>query len=478
MATYMSLSLLLLTALISSSIATDISSRNQDLLVAIEEMQKANYFTFVMLINMIPPDLIQGNITFLMPNDRTLSKTTIPGNALADFVLLHSIPSPLLFDQLEHIPTGSMIPTSSNPAVMLKVSNNGRRHYFLNDVRIISPNICTLRSSIRCHGIDGVVHATAMASPPEHNNTTPPSPTCSNGASSRPPASPAPSLAPPVGGFILAPSPAPPPTDSSPRNSGSSSQQRHGGLIELAMTCMMMFVIVDNPYMASAETTKTPDLSITKPPSHGSPTHVFRSKLPDIPISSHFLLHTYCFEKMSEFADKACLIEGSTGKTYSYAETHLICRKTAAGLTSLGIKKGDVVMVLLQNCAEFVFAFMGASMIGAVITTVNPFYTSAEVFKQFNASKTKLVITQSNYVDKLRDPDDKYPKLGQDFKVITTDDPPPDCLHFSLLSECNDTEMVHNTLSIDPNDPVALPFSSGTTGLPKGVVLTHRSVNR
>ncbi|KAK3012996.1 hypothetical protein RJ639_008728 [Escallonia herrerae] len=246
MATYPSLPLLL-TALISSSIATDISSRNQDLLVAIEEMQKANYFTFVMLINMIPPDLIQGNITFLMPNDRTLSKTIIPGNALADFVLLHSIPSPLLFDQLEHIPTGSMIPTSSKPEVLLKVSNNGRWRYFLNDVRIISPNICTLGSSIRCHGIDGVVHA--AASPPEHNNTAPPSPTCSNGASSPLPASPAPSLAPPVGGYILAPSPVPPPTDSSPRNSGSSSQQCHGGLIELAMTCMMLFVIVDNPYM-------------------------------------------------------------------------------------------------------------------------------------------------------------------------------------------------------------------------------------
>ncbi|KAK3012995.1 hypothetical protein RJ639_008727 [Escallonia herrerae] len=229
--------------------------------------------------------------------------------------------------------------------------------------------------------------------------------------------------------------------------------------------------------VASAETSKTPDLSITKPPSHRSPTHVFRSKLPDIPISSHLLLHTYCFENMSAFADKACLIEGSTGRTYSYAETHLICRKTAAGLTSLGIKKGDVVMVLLQNCSEFVFAFMGASMIGAVITTVNPFYTSAEIFKQFNASKTKLIITQSYYVDKLRDTEDKYQKLGQDFKVITTDDPPADCLHFSLLSECNDTEMVDNSVCIDPNDPVALPFSSGTTGLPKGVILTHRSLS-
>ncbi|KAK2972857.1 hypothetical protein RJ640_028385 [Escallonia rubra] len=231
--------------------------------------------------------------------------------------------------------------------------------------------------------------------------------------------------------------------------------------------------------VASVEASQSPDLcgpppkGISPPPSS---THIFKSKFPDIPISNHLPLHTYCFENISDLADRTCLVEGSTGKTYSYAETHLICQKTAAGLTNLGIKKGDVVMVLLQNCAEFVFTFMGASMIGAVITTANPFYTTPEIFKQFNASKAKLIVTQSLYVDKLRDTDDSYPKLGHDFKVITVDDPPENCLHFSVLSESNETEVVHHSVSIDPNDAVALPFSSGTTGLPKGVILTHKSL--
>ncbi|KAI8008228.1 hypothetical protein LOK49_LG07G00016 [Camellia lanceoleosa] len=131
-------------------------------------------------------------------------------------------------------------------------------------------------------------------------------------------------------------------------------------------------------------------------------------------------------------------------------------------------------MLLFQNCAEFVFAFMGASMIGAVTTTANPFYTPAEIFKQFNASKSKLIITQSQYVDKLRDAGDNFPKLGEEFSVITIDDPPENCLHFSVLSEANESEIP--TVSIDPDDPVALPFSSGTTGLPKGVILTHKSL--
>ncbi|XP_012090907.2 4-coumarate--CoA ligase 2 [Jatropha curcas] len=201
--------------------------------------------------------------------------------------------------------------------------------------------------------------------------------------------------------------------------------------------------------------------------SSSSETHIFRSKLPDIPISNNLPLHTYCFENLFNVSDKPCLISGSTGKTYTFAETHIIAQKIAAGLSHLGIKKGDVIMVLLQNCPEFVFSFIGASMIGAVTTTANPFYTKNEIFKQVIASRAKLIITQSLNVEKLKD-------LEENFILITIDDPPENCLHFSVLSESNESEIPE--VEIDPDDPVALPFSSGTTGLPKGVVLTHKNL--
>ncbi|KAK2660170.1 hypothetical protein Ddye_006703 [Dipteronia dyeriana] len=114
-------------------------------------------------------------------------------------------------------------------------------------------------------------------------------------------------------------------------------------------------------------------------------------------------------------------------------------------------------------------------MIGAVTTTTNPLCTSSEIFKQVKAFHAELIITLSQYLDKLRDTTDQnIPKIGQDFTVITVDEPPLNCLQITLLSKANENSLPEN--SIDPDDLVALPFSSGITGLPKGVVLTHKSL--
>lgn len=220
-----------LMALISSSC---VFATNQDMIVATQEMQKADYFTFVLLLNMAHNLPSQQNITFLMPNDRALSEINMAETSVVDFLLRHSIPSPLLIDHLEHFPTGSMIPTSS-PGSMFKVTNDGRRHFFLSNVRITSPNICTKGSSIRCHGIDGVVQP-AMVKP---QPIVPPTPPCTS-----PPVTVAPSPPPPppvavaaqAPAVITAPSPSvvevSPPTSSSP-----------GGVVDLVITFSMAVVL-------------------------------------------------------------------------------------------------------------------------------------------------------------------------------------------------------------------------------------------
>lgn len=149
---------------------------NHGLSVAIEEMEKANYFSFVMLINMLEsvnPRFL-ANVTFLMPKDKTLSRSNIiEQDSVTEFLLRHSIPSPLPFEHLNLIPNGSIVP-SSLPHYTLKVSNGGRLSYFLNNVKIISRNICSL-GSIKCHGIDGILQSpsTIDDDAPQNNHTIP-----------------------------------------------------------------------------------------------------------------------------------------------------------------------------------------------------------------------------------------------------------------------------------------------------------------
>lgn len=111
-------------------------------------------------------------------------------------------------------------------------------------------------------------------------------------------------------------------------------------------------------------------------------------------------------------------------------------------------------MVLLHNSAEYVFSFMGASMLGAVTTAANPFMTSAEILKQFKSSGAKVIITHAACVDKIRD----FEGLTT---IVTIDEAPEGCLSFSSILE-NDGEF--EEVEIDSEDPVAMPYSSGTTG--------------
>ncbi|XP_057858163.2 4-coumarate--CoA ligase [Cryptomeria japonica] len=191
--------------------------------------------------------------------------------------------------------------------------------------------------------------------------------------------------------------------------------------------------------------------------------YLYKSKLPDINLPRHLPLHNYLFERLAETRDKPCLIDAATGKTYTYGQVHTISRKVAAGLANLGLQKGDVVMLLLPNCPEFAFVFLGASMRGAIACTANPFYTPPEISRQLKSCGACVVVTEAACVEKLRD---------EKLVVITIDSPPPGCLHFSVLNEANQKGQF---LQCGEDDVVALLYSSGTTGLPKGVMITHNN---
>ncbi|KAJ6428218.1 hypothetical protein OIU84_023605 [Salix udensis] len=196
---------------------------------------------------------------------------------------------------------------------------------------------------------------------------------------------------------------------------------------------------------------------------------IFRSKLPDIFIPKNLPLHTYVLENLSKHSSKPCLINGANGDVYTYADVELTARRVASGLNKIGIQQGDVIMLFLPSSPEFVLAFLGASHRGAITTAANPFSTPAELAKHAKASKAKLLITQACYYEKVKD-------FSQEngVKIMCVDSAPDGCLHFSDLTQADENEMPQ--VDLHPDDVVALPYSSGTTGLPKGVMLTHKGL--
>jgi len=197
---------------------------------------------------------------------------------------------------------------------------------------------------------------------------------------------------------------------------------------------------------------------------------VFRSKLPDIEIPNEQTLQSYCFAKMAEVGSRPCIIDGMTGVSYTYAEVETLTRRAAAGLRRMGVGKGDVVMNLLRNCPEFAFSFLGAARLGAATTTANPFYTPHEIHRQAEAAGAKLIVTEACAVEKVLE----FAK-EKGLQVVTVDGKRDGCVEFSEVIGGDELPEAEEA-GIHPDDVVALPYSSGTTGLPKGVMLTHRSL--
>ena len=168
--------------------------------------------------------------------------------------------------------------------------------------------------------------------------------------------------------------------------------------------------------------------------------------------------------------DKPALVDGPTGRELSYADLARSVHALAAGLASRGFDRGDALAIYLPNLPEYAIAFHGAAAAGGRATTVNPLYTPTELAHQLRDSKAKLVITVAPFLATARE---AATEVGV-ADVYVVGEANGDATPFAeLLGDPDDAPEVE----IDPaTDLAVLPYSSGTTGLPKGVMLTHRNL--
>ena len=195
---------------------------------------------------------------------------------------------------------------------------------------------------------------------------------------------------------------------------------------------------------------------------------IIKGPYPDVSIPetafTPFVLH-----RAHELGDKAALIDGPTGRKLSYQQLADSISIVAYNLAQRAFKKGDVLGILSPNCIEYAIAFHAVATLGGIVTPINPSYTRHEIVHQLKDSGARFLVTLPSCAEKASE---AIADAGvEELFVFGT---APGATSFdSLLVDNGRAEQV----AVNPfEDLVALPYSSGTTGLPKGVMLTHHNL--
>ncbi|MEV5725345.1 4-coumarate--CoA ligase family protein [Streptomyces pharetrae] len=196
---------------------------------------------------------------------------------------------------------------------------------------------------------------------------------------------------------------------------------------------------------------------------------MFRSEYADVP-PVNLPIHEAVLGRAAEFGDAPALIDGTDGTTLSYEQLDRFHRRVAAGLAEAGVRRGDVLALHSPNTIAFPTAFYAATRAGAAVTTVHPLATAEEFAKQLGDSAARWIVTVSPLLDTAR----RAAELAGGVREIFVCDSAPG--HRSLIDMLG-SAAPEPDIAIDPaEDLAALPYSSGTTGTPKGVMLTHRQI--
>ncbi|KAI1158956.1 hypothetical protein F5B18DRAFT_638978 [Nemania serpens] len=193
-------------------------------------------------------------------------------------------------------------------------------------------------------------------------------------------------------------------------------------------------------------------------------------------------LWTYLFERKDKpwADDKEIYIDAATKRSYTWSQVRNTAAEFGRGLRSQwGFKKGDVLGFFSPNSVDYAPVFFGVHYIGGAASTANPTYTAKELAFQMKDSGVKGIVTQLPMLAVAREaaraigmPEDRIILLGDGR------DPSGKFKHFTEIKHTGPSETSNlRQARVDPQKDLSfLVYSSGTTGLPKGVQLTHLNI--
>jgi len=182
---------------------------------------------------------------------------------------------------------------------------------------------------------------------------------------------------------------------------------------------------------------------------------------------SGFFLHDIILKSCQKFPQKTALIDTSSNRRLTYAEYGEIVDQLARNFVAAGLKPGEVVAIFLPNCWEFAATYHAATLAGGIPTLLNPTYREREVRYQLENADAAFLVSDGAVLG-----DINLTGLSTLRRVFTTRQITPGTEAFSdLLRPMAGSLPAPAQTSKDTL--AALPYSSGTTGLPKGVMLTH-----
>jgi fatty-acyl-CoA synthase len=180
---------------------------------------------------------------------------------------------------------------------------------------------------------------------------------------------------------------------------------------------------------------------------------------------------------VARHGDREALVDVPTHRRWTYNELDVEVDELALGLLELGIENGDRVGIWAPNCAEWVLLQYATAKVGAILVNVNPAYRSHELSYVVKQSGMRLLVSASRH--KSSDYRQMVEQVRPDCPALT------DVVYLGeeswrTLIE-NGGRLDHHRLAereatLDPDDPINIQYTSGTTGFPKGATLSHHNI--